>query len=108
MSSSARAARTGLAVLQLPSTPLNKAGPRSCSLRGGVVVGIGALCQGADGILKDRPRLIAVFALPFRVEAGLAELVPERCGIRFVEDQALPGELLLKGGVQLRYVLALL
>ena len=55
-----------------------------------------ALCQLADGLLKDRPRLVAVLALPLGVEPGLAQLVAERRRIGLVEDHALCGEVLLQ------------
>src|SRR5215218_4100001 len=51
----------------------------------------GGLGQGADCALQQSPRLIAIFALPLRVEAGFPQLIAERPRIGLVEHHAFRG-----------------
>src|SRR6185312_6975924 len=60
-----------------------------------------ALRQFADRLLQDRPRLLAVFSLPFGIKAGGAQLVAEWRQIRLIESQTLGGEFLADGCVKL-------
>src|SRR3954453_18319733 len=67
-----------------------------------------ALRQLADRLFQQFPGLLAILALPFRIEPGGAELFAERRHGRLIEDEALAGQVLLQTGVQLGDVLALL
>src|SRR5215469_15517361 len=62
----------------------------------------------ADRLLQDRPRLVAVFRLPLRIETGGAQFVAERSRTGLIEREALRGQVGLQGGVQLGDVVALL
>src|SRR4029078_3229405 len=62
----------------------------------------------ADRLFEQLPGLVAVLALPFRIEAGRAKFIAERRHIRLVERQPLAGQFLLQSGIQLGDVLALL
>src|SRR6185369_2423720 len=57
--------------------------------------------QLADGFFQEFPGLLAILALPLRVEAGRAELLAERRSVRLVEGQALAGEVLLQARIEL-------
>src|SRR5215475_12841042 len=60
-----------------------------------------ALRQLADGLLEQRPCLVAIFTFPLGIETGGAQLVAERRRIGLIEDEALAGELVLDAGVEL-------
>src|SRR5215207_3391495 len=72
--------------------------------RSGVRASLGQLAGRA---LQNRPGLVAVLALPLSVEARLAKLVAKPSRVSLVEGHALPGEFLLKRGIQLSDVFAL-
>src|SRR3974377_821530 len=57
--------------------------------------------QLAGRLLQELPRLLAVFAFPFRVEARGLELIAERRRRRLIEDQALGRQVLLQASVEL-------
>src|SRR3954447_13669829 len=64
--------------------------------------------QFADRLFQDFPGLVAVFALPFRIEAGSPELFAERRHLGLVEDQTLAGQFFPDGDVELLGIRALL
>src|SRR5712671_2997981 len=66
-----------------------------------------ALRQLADGFFEQRPGLVAIFALPFRIEPGGTKLFTERRDIRLVEHQTLGLEFATQIGIQLGRIAAL-
>src|SRR5256885_3519403 len=65
------------------------------------------LRQLADGFFQQIPRLVAVFTFPFGIEAGHAQLLPERRDAGLVEGQSFAGQFLLQARIQLGDVGAL-